>query len=114
MGKYKIITLCGSTRFKDYFYKVQADLTLKGVIVISLGSFAHSDGLILTEDMESVLVEMHKQRIDMADGVYIINKDGYIGKNTKMEIHYAKKHGKTIEYLEPIITSNEQFVDHTN
>lgn len=109
MVKYKIVTLCGSTRFKDCFYKVQADLTLKGVIVISLGTFAHSDGLIITKGMESMLIEMHKQRIDMADGIYVINRDGYIGKNTKMEIHYAKKHGKIIEYLEPIIASDEQF-----
>ena len=32
-GKYKIVTLCGSTRFKDEFLKVQKELTLKGYIV---------------------------------------------------------------------------------
>lgn len=36
---YKIITLCGSTKFKDEFLKVQKDLTLKGNIVISVGLF---------------------------------------------------------------------------
>ncbi len=39
---YKIITLCGSTRFKDEFLKAQKDLTLKGNIVISVGLFGHS------------------------------------------------------------------------
>ena len=34
IGKYKIITLCGSTRFKDEFLKVQKQLTLEGNIVI--------------------------------------------------------------------------------
>ena len=39
---YKVITLCGSTRFKDEFLRVQKELTLKGNIVISVGLFGHS------------------------------------------------------------------------
>ncbi len=35
VGKYKVITLCGSTRFKDEFIRVQKQLTLQGNIVIS-------------------------------------------------------------------------------
>ena len=42
VGKYKVVTLCGSTRFKDEFYKVQKELTLKGYIVISVGLYGHS------------------------------------------------------------------------
>jgi hypothetical protein len=32
-GKYKVVTLCGSTRFKDEFLIVQKELTLRGKIV---------------------------------------------------------------------------------
>ena len=39
---YKIVTLCGSSRFKDQFQKVQKRLTLEGYIVISVGLFGHS------------------------------------------------------------------------
>jgi len=42
MKKYKVITLCGSTKFKDDFMRVQKELTLKGNIVISVGLFGHS------------------------------------------------------------------------
>ena len=35
VGKYKVITLCGSTRFKDVFMETQKRLTLEGNIVIS-------------------------------------------------------------------------------
>ena len=42
VGKYKVITLCGSTRFKEQFMKVQKELTLQGNIVISLSIFGHS------------------------------------------------------------------------
>ena len=39
---YKIITLCGSTKFKDEFQMIQKKLTLDGYIVISVGLFGHS------------------------------------------------------------------------
>ncbi len=42
VGQYKVITLCGSTRFKDEFMEVQKRLTLEGNIVISVGLFGHS------------------------------------------------------------------------
>ena len=38
-GKYPVVTLCGSTRFKDEFYEAQKRLTLEGNIVISVGLF---------------------------------------------------------------------------
>lgn len=41
-GRYKVITLCGSTRFKDEFMEAQKRLTLEGNIVISVGLFGHS------------------------------------------------------------------------
>ena len=41
-GKYPVITLCGSTRFKDQFMEAQKKLTLEGNIVISVGLFGHS------------------------------------------------------------------------
>ena len=40
VGKYKVITLCGSTRFKDAFQEAQKRLTLEGNIVISAGVWA--------------------------------------------------------------------------
>ena len=42
VGKYKVITLCGSTRFGDAFIEEQKRLTLGGNIVISVGLFGHS------------------------------------------------------------------------
>ena len=42
VGNYKVITLCGSTRFKDAFIEAQKQLTLEGNIVISVGLFGHS------------------------------------------------------------------------
>ena len=46
----KVITLCGSTRFKDEFMETQKRLTLEGNIVISVGLFGHAgDDEVWTE-----------------------------------------------------------------
>ena len=109
VGKYKVITLCGSTRFKDAFIEAQKALTLEGNIVISVGLFGHSgDSEVwegMTEDTltrtKEMLDDMHKRKIDMADEIYVINVNGYIGDSTKSEIQYALSTGKDVRYLEP-------------
>lgn len=101
VGKYPVITLCGSTRFKDQFLEAQKRLTLEGNIVISVGLFGHSgDDEVWTEGTKEMLDDMHKRKIDMADAIYVINVDGYIGESTRSEIEYAKRNGKEVRYLE--------------
>lgn len=103
IGKYNVITLCGSTRFKDEFLREQKRLSLEGNIVISVGLFGHSgDDEVWADGVKEMLDDMHKRKIDMADGIFVINKDGYIGTSTASEIEYAKAHKKKIRYLEPI------------
>ena len=102
VGKYKVITLCGSTRFKDAFMEAQKRLTLEGSIVISVGFFGHyGDDEVLTEDIKEMLDDMHKRKIDMADEIFVINVGGDIGSSTRSEIEYAQATGKEIRYLEP-------------
>lgn len=101
VGKYPVITLCGSTRFKDQFLEAQKRLTLEGNIVISVGLFGHSgDDEVWTEGTKEMLDDMHKRKIDMADAIYVINVGGYIGESTRSEIEYAKRNGKEVRYLE--------------
>ena len=100
-GRYKVITLCGSTRFKDAFMEAQKRLTLEGNIVISVGLFGHSgDEEVWTEGTKEMLDDMHKQKIDMADELYVINVGGYISSSTRSELEYAKAKGLPIRYLE--------------
>lgn len=95
-----IITLCGSTKFKTEFEKVAKYLTLKGNVVLSLNVFSHADGLILSDEEINTLHQVHRQKIDMADLVFIINKDGYIGSDLKNEIIYSVDKKKKIIFLE--------------
>lgn len=101
VGKYKVVTLCGSTRFKDEYLAVQKRLTLEGNIVISVGLFGHSgDDEVWTEGTKVMLDDMHKRKIDMADEIFVINVGGYIGESTRSEIDYALANGKAVKYLE--------------
>ena len=108
IGKYNVITLCGSTRFKDAFLEVQKRLTLEGNIVISVGLFGHSGDAEVWENMDEgtltktkeMLDDMHKRKIDMADEIFVINPGGHIGSSTKSEIEYAISTGKEVKYLE--------------
>ena len=100
VGNYPVVTLCGSTKFKDEFFQVQKELTLKGFIVISVGLFGHSGDDL--QGLKEMLDDMHKRKIDLADEIFVINKGGYIGSSTKSEIEYAKLAGKRISYLEEL------------
>ena len=88
--------------------RIQKELTLKGNIVISVGLFGHSGDDEVWENMDEgtltktkeMLDDMHKRKIDMADEIFVINVNGYIGESTKSEIEYAIKNNKKVNYLE--------------
>ena len=104
----KVITLCGSTRFKDLFNEWNTKLTLKGNAVFSCGCWFQQEGDIgknlpnIDLDTKKRLDIIHKFKILRSDAIFVLNKDGYIGESTKSEIDYARKHKKEIMYLESI------------
>lgn len=101
---YKVITLCGSSSFKDDFICAQEMLTLRGNIVLPLCLYGHADKkyeTVITPEVKKMLDDMHKQKIDMSDAIYVVNSHGYIGKSTAAEIEYAKSKNKEILYMLP-------------
>ena len=100
--KYKVVTLCGSTKFKNHFIKFSEKLSIEGNVVLSVGLFGHADNKfnsVITPDIKKILDEAHKAKIEMSDEIFVINPYGYIGESTKSEIAYAQKLGKTVNYL---------------
>jgi hypothetical protein len=92
-----IVCLCGSTKFKEAFNTANLQLTLAGYIVLSVGSFMHSDTeLKISDEQKAKLDHLHKRKIDLADAVLILNIDGYVGHSTKSEWDYAKNIGKPV------------------
>lgn len=102
-----IVCLCGSTRFWETFAKKGLEETLAGRIVLSIG-IAAPDSMVLAHPeseegkrQKAMLDELHKRKIDLADEVFILNVDGYIGESTQSELDYAILHRKRIRWLEP-------------
>ena len=91
----KVITLCGSTRFKEEFENAAKALSWNGYIVLMPHICTHYLGV---EIEENALKKLHKEKIDMSDAIMVINQNGYIGENTKEEIEYAKSKGKKVYY----------------
>ena len=102
-GKFPVITLCGSTRFQECFEHCQKKMTLAGCIVIGVGLFGHNEeGFDMSGDTKKMLDRLHFRKIEMADTIYVLNRDGYIGRSTWDEILYAISLGKTVIFMEPV------------
>lgn len=102
----EVVTLCGSTRFKDQYTSETRRLTLQGIIVVSVGLFGWDEGRpedVLGEDVKAGLDELHKRKIDLADRIHVINVDGYVGSSTRSEIEYATAKGKAVTYYAPAL-----------
>ena len=99
--KYPVITLCGSSKFKDIFREVEAYFCLKGNVVLTMNLFGHAEDLDVFDDKtKPMLDEIHRQKISMSDKIFVINYGGYIGESTKAEIEFAKSLGIPVEYME--------------
>jgi hypothetical protein len=99
MNKPKVITLCGSTRFRTEYEQANHALTLQGFIVISVGLFGHQEAMDMDSQVKVDLDQLHLRKIDLSDEIFVVNPGGYIGESTRREIEYAKLHGKTVRYL---------------
>lgn len=96
----KIITICGSLKFKNEMIEVAEKLELQENAVITPIYPTNSNKDAYTDEQVDVLDKMHKEKIKISDAIYVVNVGGYIGTSTRSEIEYAKSLGKEILYLE--------------
>ena len=102
-----IITLCGSTKFKEEYEKTAKELALAGHTVLSVNMFGHADNIEFTPEEKIMLDNEHKQKISLSDAIYVINKDQYIGESTFSEIDWAQRLGKQVFFLEELPKQEE-------
>ena len=93
----KIYTLCGSMRFAAEMQKIAYDLEARLGIAI-LSCVCCPDGITPSKQEIHNLSDAHFRKIDVSDGIYVVNIDGYIGASTRAEIEYAQSRGKEIIY----------------
>jgi len=98
-----IVTLCGSTRFREAWAEAYARESDAGHIVLTVSRLTPEHGI---ERMDPVAKdrrdELHLRKIDFSDEILVLNVGGYIGESTRREIAYAQEHGKAIRYLETL------------
>lgn len=95
-----VITICGSTKFKNEIEKTAHDLTLQGHIVLAPCVYHHADQEELTAEEKIRLDNLHKQKINMSDAIFVVNLNGYIGESTYGEIDWASRMDKKVFFLE--------------
>ena len=99
-----IITLCGSTKYKELFESIAKKLTLKGHIILSCSCFYHKEtNKLLKKKIEKkkvLLDKIHRDKIAMSNLIIVLNKNGYIGLSTRKEIFYALSKNKKVLFLE--------------
>lgn len=93
----KTYTICGSMRFDKEMREIAYTLeAYKGYNVLQCVYCA--DNIIPTDEERTRLANAHYRKIDLSDGIYVVNIDGYIGESVQKEIEYAKEHGKEVVY----------------
>ncbi len=100
----KVITVCGSLKFKEEIIKEALNLELQGNVVITpIFPINDTDKDNFTKEEFEILGRMHKEKIKLSDAIYVVNVNGYIGSSTKNEIEYAKSLNKEILYYTDLI-----------
>ena len=94
-----VITICGSTRFKEQILKAAHDLTLSNHVVFTPNVFIQADDENLTTEQKIMLDNLHREKIEMSDAIFVVNVDGYIGESTYGEIDWATRKKKEIYFL---------------
>ncbi len=93
----KTLTICGSMRFEKEMRNIAYELeTMRGCNVLQC-VYAPEGHIVSQDDLQN-LAKSQYRKIDLSDGIYVVNINGYIGEAVREEIRYAKSHGKEVIY----------------
>ena len=93
----KTLTLCGSMRFKKEMKEITYYLeTQKGYNILQC-IYVENGNKPTPEELQKLELA-HYRKIEISDGIYVLNIGGYIGESVRQEIEYAKFHGKEVIY----------------
>ena len=98
----KIITLCGSFRYKKEMMSIAEVMALKGNCILT-PVYPTIDNYKRTDEEMKKLRQAHFKKIEISDAILVINIDNYIGESTNLEIEYAKKLNKEIIYYTDLV-----------
>ncbi len=100
----KIVCFCGSSRFVALMACLMWESEKQGNIALGLHLLPENypgvakDHQAEAEGIAKKMDELHRRKIELADEIFVVNIDNYIGISTWNEIEYARKLGKPIKY----------------
>lgn len=101
----KIITLCGSLKFKKEMMEITEKMALLGNCILT-PIYPIIENAERTEEQLAKLKEEHFKRIELSDAILVVNVNNYIGDSTSLEIEYAKKLEKEVIYHTELLRKN--------
>lgn len=101
----KVITVCGSLKFKKEMIEIAEKMTLLGNCVITPNELPKSNKEAYTKEEIIMIDKMHKEKIKLSDAILVVNVNNYIGNSTKSEIEFAKSLNKEIIYYTDIMAN---------
>ena len=119
----KVVVLCGSSRFTDVM-AVCAWLIERDEQAITMGLHLLPHWYATKEEIPSHLAEhegvadamdeLHLRKIDLADEIFVVNCDHYIGDSTTKEVNYALLKDKKIRWYtdDPVGTRVRDIIDN--
>lgn len=105
----KVVVFCGSSKFVSimsvaaWFVERDEQAIAMGLHLLP-GWYTSPTGelpehhLAEHEGVADAMDALHLRKIDLADEIFVINYDHYIGDSTRNEIAYAQKNGKPIRW----------------
>ena len=102
----KVITVCGSLRFKKEMMEISEKMELQGNCMLTPIYPTKDDKDAYTDEEVIMLDKMHKEKIKLSDAILVVNVNNYIGSSTKSEIEFAKELGKEIIYYTDLVWLN--------
>lgn len=99
----KIITVCGSYKFKKEMLEIAEKMTLNGNCMLMPIDLTKPNKEAYSKDEALMIDKMHKEKIKLSDAILVVNVNGYIGNSTKSEIKFAKLLNKEILYYTDLI-----------
>jgi len=102
---FPVVTVCGSTRFKDQIMDVRARLSLAGFVVLGSEVWVHSDPqyqALHDSFAKTGLDVLHLAKIDLSEYIVVANFEGYVGESTRKEILHARERRIPVVWVEGI------------
>lgn len=95
----KVVTLCGSMRFQNEMMEIAEKLAREGECVLTPVYMVMKDCEISEEEVKRLKLEQFK-RIELANEIFVVNVDEYVGESTMAEIEFAERNGKRVRWME--------------